>query len=126
VLTQIDGIENIAAWASYHHERQDGNGYPFHIKGDDFPLLARVMAVADVMTALLEDRPYRLGMNREKVAKILLSMVENGGFDQAIVDLANNNFSRINSVRIKAQQEARQEYEAFHDRSLLEYHVVVA
>jgi len=118
VLAQIHGIEEITAWASYHHERQDGNGYPFHVKGDDFPLPARVLAVADIMTALLEDRPYRAAMHKDMVGKILNSLVENGGINQAIAELAYQNFARINSVRVKAQQEALQEYEAFKDRSL--------
>ena len=114
ILSKINGLEHIAAWAAYHHERQDGNGYPFHVKGEDFSKLARIMAVADVVTALTEDRPYRLGMEKEKAAKTLLAMVASGGLDKNIVDLVNRHFHRVNEARIKAQLEAQKEYEAFY------------
>ena len=114
ILSKIQGLEHIAAWAAYHHERQDGNGYPFHVKGRDFPRLARIMTVADILTALTEDRPYRLGMSEEMVLDVLADMAESGGIDKNIVELAKKNFSRINEKRIKAQKEARKEYDNFH------------
>jgi HD-GYP domain-containing protein (c-di-GMP phosphodiesterase class II) len=115
ILSRISGMENIAAWAAYHHERQDGNGYPFHVKGKNFPRLSQVMVVADVVTALTEDRPYRAGMEMERASEILYAMAESGGVDKNIVDLAHKNFFRINDVRIKAQKNAQREYEAFHN-----------
>ena len=48
ILRRIDGMEEIALWAAYHHERLDGNGYPFHRKDADLPCEARLIAVADV------------------------------------------------------------------------------
>ena len=114
VLSRISGLEQVAVWAAYHHERKDGNGYPFHVKGENFSKLARVMAVADVVTALTEDRPYRPGMTKEATARTLLAMAEAGGLDRDIVNLTNNNFFRINGVRIKAQKEALKEYGAFY------------
>jgi HD-GYP domain-containing protein (c-di-GMP phosphodiesterase class II) len=42
-----------------HHERYDGTGYPDGLHGDDIPLLARILAVADAFTAMTLDRPYR-------------------------------------------------------------------
>ena len=114
ILAGIEGLEGIATWAASHHERQDGNGYPFHVRNEDFSKFARVMAVADILTALLEDRPYRAGMAREKAEEALLEMAKGGGIDGSIVDLAREHFFRINDVRIKAQQAAREEYEAFH------------
>ena len=121
VLSKINGLEQIATWASYHHERQDGNGYPFHIGAESFPLPARIMAVADIVTALTEDRPYRLGMNKEDTMKILFSMVEDGGIDRNVVETANANFSRINAARTKANLEARKEYDAFNNTTILDY-----
>jgi HD-GYP domain-containing protein (c-di-GMP phosphodiesterase class II) len=110
ILSSIKGMEDVAVWASYHHERQDGKGYPFHVQGEDFSRLARVMAVADIFTALAEDRPYRRGMDRKQIAEVLLDMAKNGGIDKNIVELANENFPRINDVRIKAQQDAKNDY----------------
>ncbi|MCL2163168.1 MAG: HD domain-containing protein [Oscillospiraceae bacterium] len=117
ILNEIRGLENIAEWAAYHHERLDGAGYPFHIHGRDFSKLSRVMAVADIVTALAEDRPYRPGMDRENVKHILLDMVEDNGIDKSVVDVVNENYTRINEVRIEAQQEEKTEYDEFRDLS---------
>jgi putative nucleotidyltransferase with HDIG domain len=114
ILRKIKGFEQIATWAAYHHERLDGNGYPFHVKGEDFSKLARIMAVADIVTAITEDRPYRVGMKSEKAIEILSNMAENGGIDNGIVEIVKENFSLINEVRKKAQQEALIEYNNFY------------
>jgi len=50
----------------YHHERPDGKGYPLGIKGDDLPLSAMIIAVADTFDAMTTDRPYRKAMSREE------------------------------------------------------------
>jgi hypothetical protein len=55
----------------YHHERWDGKGYPDGIAGEDIPLGARILAVADTWDALTSDRPYRAGMSRERALAIL-------------------------------------------------------
>jgi len=115
VLSKVKGFEQIAMWAAYHHERLDGNGYPFHIKGEDFSKLARIMSVADIVTAITEDRPYRLGMNSEKAMEVLFGMVKNGGIDKGTVEIVKDNFYLINDVRIQAQHDALQEYKAFYE-----------
>lgn len=55
----------------YHHERLDGKGYPEGLKGEDIPLEARIVSVADAYHALVSDRPYRKGMPIEKACAIL-------------------------------------------------------
>lgn len=62
VLQTISGLDTVNSWASFHHERLDGKGYPFHHGDDVLSLGARIMAMADVLTAVTEDRPYRAGM----------------------------------------------------------------
>jgi len=52
--------------ALYHHEKFDGSGYPHKIKGDDIPLFARIIAVADTFDAMTSDRPYRKGLSFDK------------------------------------------------------------
>ena len=121
VLSKINGMQQIAVWAAYHHERQDGNGYPFHINSENFPLPARIMAVADIVTALTEDRPYRLGMDKAKAMGILFTMVEDGGVDRIIAEIAERNFERINAARTNANIEARREYESFNGSTILNY-----
>ncbi|MDR1706232.1 MAG: HD domain-containing protein [Clostridiales bacterium] len=114
ILNRIQGFEQIAAWAAYHHERLDGNGYPFHVAGENFTKLARIMAVADIVTAITEDRPYRAGMDSGKAIGVLSGMADNGGIDKGVVEIVKKNFSRINDARIKAQREAQEEFDAFY------------
>lgn len=71
--------------ANYHHERWDGNGYPQKLQGDNIPLNARIMAVADVYDALISSRCYKEGYSKEKSTDIIL---EGRGtqFDPDVVD----------------------------------------
>ena len=55
----------------WHHERYDGKGYPDGLQGDEIPLIARIMAVADAFDAITSDRPYRKGAPIEKAITIL-------------------------------------------------------
>jgi len=50
----------------FHHERWDGGGYPEGRRGEETPLIARIMAVADAFSAMTTDRPYRRGMTKER------------------------------------------------------------
>jgi HD-GYP domain-containing protein (c-di-GMP phosphodiesterase class II) len=65
-------LEPLAAFAEAipivrsHHERFDGGGYPQRLAGEEIPLLARLLAVADVYDALVSSRPYRPGWNHEE------------------------------------------------------------
>ena len=61
--------ENVA---HYHHERWDGSGYPDHLKGEEIPLEARIMAVADVYDALVSKRVYKDKMSFEKADSIIM------------------------------------------------------
>ena len=61
--------ENVA---HYHHERMDGSGYPEGLKGDDIPLEARIMAIADVYDALVSKRVYKDSMSFEKADEIMM------------------------------------------------------
>ena len=58
--------------AKYHHERWDGNGYPEKLKGEEIPLEARIMAVADVYDALVSKRVYKEGFSFEDANNIIL------------------------------------------------------
>lgn len=58
----------------HHHERWDGKGYPDGLKGDEIPLSAQVVSLADVYDALVSDRVYRKALSHEKA----LSMIANG------------------------------------------------
>lgn len=56
----------------YHQEHWDGSGYPCRLKGDDIPLMARIVCIADVWDALLSDRSYRNAYNQVKALEIMV------------------------------------------------------
>lgn len=94
VLKRLHAIEELARWASYHHETPDGHGYPFHVHGEALPLEARIINVADVFQALAQDRPYRRSMAPDRILAILDERAAGGQADPEVVaavaaDLAN-------------------------------------
>ncbi|MCL5981514.1 MAG: HD domain-containing protein [Firmicutes bacterium] len=113
ILAPLAGLNEINTWASFHHERLDGNGYPFHHQGRDLPLGSRIMAVADVFTAIMEDRPYRKGMPEERAVQILQQMADEQALDPNIVSLLRFHFAGINASRREAQAKAAEKYQQF-------------
>ncbi len=89
----------ISAWAAFHHERLDGNGYPFGHEAKDLTLGARIMAVAGTFTAITEDRPYRKGMDNEQALNVLANLAANGGLDGEVVGVLRRDFDAVNSIR---------------------------
>ena len=65
ILSSIPGLTNVALWASCHHERWDGNGYPKGISNKDIPLPSRILAIADTYDAMTSNRSYRRGLPHE-------------------------------------------------------------
>jgi HD-GYP domain-containing protein (c-di-GMP phosphodiesterase class II) len=95
ILKSIEGFGQIADWAGLHHEKLDGSGYPFCLADDRLSTGARILAVADVFTALVEDRPYRGGYDRVKVQAILQEEAHLHRLDRRIVDVLFDNYSEI-------------------------------
>ena len=71
VLKGISIMPELSVGAQAHHERPDGRGYPNHLKGDEIPRVAQIIAVADCFDAMYSDRPYRKRMNFDKVVSII-------------------------------------------------------
>lgn len=103
VLNTIGGLDHLAEWAAFHHEKMDGTGYPFHVTSEKLSTGSRIMAVSDVFTAISEDRPYRKGMGRTEIEKILKSQAESKALDKRIVNLLIENFEEI-SIHVKEKQ----------------------
>jgi len=78
--------ERVANIIRFHHERIDGTGYPAGLKGDNIPLEAKIVAVADVYDAISSDRPYRSACSGEKSTQIMLGL-RNEALEGDLVDL---------------------------------------
>jgi HD-GYP domain-containing protein (c-di-GMP phosphodiesterase class II) len=74
ILQSIEGLDNCIAAVKYHHERYDGTGYPDGLKGDQIPLIASIVCVADTYDAMVSDRPYRKGLSKEKAISEIVSL----------------------------------------------------
>ena len=75
ILAEIKSRPDLAFGAEYHHERVDGKGYPEHLKGDEIPIEARIIAVADSYDAMTSNRSYRDLLPQEKVRSELLKNI---------------------------------------------------
>ena len=117
LLDKVEGLEEINEYCSYHHERMDGGGYPFQKRAQELRDGSRIMAVADVMTAITEDRPYRKGMDSMAAMRIIEKMGHDGKLDIDMIKPIKENFGAINYAREKAQEQAASEYKEFGERT---------
>ena len=80
ILMNAKSFEVVADVVRSHHERYDGKGYPDGLKGEDIPLGARIIAIADSIDAMISDRPYRKGMDtnvcKEQIEKNIGGMYD--------------------------------------------------
>ena len=106
LLGSIPGFTCVRDWGGRHHERLDGTGYPHGICGTNLSLPMRIIAVADVFTALTEDRPYRAGMPLAEAMGIIESMAELCYLDANVVALLAEYVVVVNRARIRAQRRA--------------------
>lgn len=85
ILKDVRCMKKIADGMRFHHERPDGLGYPKKLKGEEIPLIARIISVADTFDAMTSNRPYRKGLDYEVAFE---EIVRNKGtqFDEKVVD----------------------------------------
>jgi HD-GYP domain-containing protein (c-di-GMP phosphodiesterase class II) len=112
-LNGMSIFRDMRDWASQHHERLNGRGYPFHENAKTLPFESRAIAVADVFTALTEDRPYRKGVSGKDALLVLDVDVQKGELDGVLVRLLGEHLDEINEARITAQDASKKEYQAF-------------
>jgi len=81
-FTSIDGID---LGVLYHHERYDGTGYPKGLAGEDIPIIARIICVADALDAMNSNRCYRARLTKDE---IIAELENNKGrqFDPGVID----------------------------------------
>ena len=95
ILSQIEGIEDIAKWASHHHERLDGTGYPYGYKKEDLSFEERLLACVDVYQALTEKRSYKDKIVHHESIKIMKEMAIQGKLDMDIINDIDHYFAII-------------------------------
>lgn len=84
ILAKVDDYAEIARIVRHHHERVDGNGYPDRVRGEEIPLLSRIIAVADAYNAMTSGRPYREAMP-SRVARFRIAQAAGTQFDTTVV-----------------------------------------
>jgi len=84
---QSQKVVSLLPGVKYHHERWDGKGYPDGLKGEEIPLLGRVLGVADFLDALTSDRSYRKGLSLEEAVQMVKDL-EGQAFDPVVVKAA--------------------------------------
>jgi putative two-component system response regulator len=93
IVEKVEMLANESEFLKYakifissHHERWDGSGYPYHLKGTQIPLLGRVMAIADVYDALVSVRPYKSAYTHDEAVRII---IDGSGthFDPVLVEI---------------------------------------
>lgn len=112
-LSWIQNLKDVTLWAAEHHERCDGKGYPFGRRKEELLLESRVMAVADVFTALAEDRPYRAAFSPLRVRETLADMARLGVLDEDVVGVLLEHFLEVYEACQEAQHLAAGQYAAF-------------
>ena len=87
ILKSIDGFEMIHKWASTHHERNDGSGYPFGLKENELCFESKLLSCLDMYQALREERPYREALTYTEAIDTLHEDVSKNLLDKKVVDL---------------------------------------
>jgi putative two-component system response regulator len=91
LIAPLQSLRGVRPIIRHHHERLDGTGYPDRLRGDEVPLLARIVSIVDVYDALTTDRPYRAALSHAVAVRELEEGVRAGHYDprcvQAFLDI---------------------------------------
>lgn len=93
--------------ALYHHERYDGSGYPYGLSGEEIPLEARIVAIADVYDSLRSKRTYKPALSHEKAYKIIMEgdmKTHPGHFDPKVLDIFKEYHLEFKNIYEKNQK----------------------
>lgn len=102
-LENIEHMDMLRNIAEFHHEAVNGNGYPSGIKGDQIPIEARIVAVADVFDALTSIRPYKEAWENKKAIESLLELAGET-LDQDCVNALITNIEQIEEIQKQFNQ----------------------
>ncbi len=111
VLHRSDFPKHVIEWASFHHEKLNGSGYPFHIGSKKLDMGARIIAIADIFTALIEDRPYRKGMGKQEALEVLSAGGKKDAIDKKLVEVVKKHYDEIHAMTLDKQALEKEYYE---------------
>ncbi|MFM8330703.1 MAG: HD-GYP domain-containing protein [Candidatus Methylumidiphilus sp.] len=100
ILEPLNGIEEIAQWAAFHHEAISGVGYPFQLQGEDLSLEARIIRVADIFQAMAQQRPYRPATPPTDIIALLRKMAETGEVEGLVVEMVAAHLEDCHAVAL--------------------------
>ena len=100
IMRPVAQLKEMLPGIELHHEHVSGGGYPYGLRGDEIPMMARIIAVADTLDAVTTNRPYQSGMDLEFALNRIRSLV-NVKFDAAVVD-ALDSAVRAGKLRLSA------------------------
>jgi putative two-component system response regulator len=98
ICSGMKSLSSVLPIIRSHHERWDGSGYPDRLRGDEIPLLARVIQVADIYDALTTDRPYKTAFSPECALQTLQNEVNAGWRDSRIIEAFADIFPVVKNV----------------------------
>jgi diguanylate cyclase (GGDEF)-like protein/putative nucleotidyltransferase with HDIG domain len=107
ILKHVDSLKGCLAAVLYHHERYDGSGYPAGLKGNNIPLDARILAVADAFDAMTSERPYRPGKATTEQALKELQRCAGTQFDPEIVNVFVSLKAQPSETAVETRSKAR-------------------
>ena len=93
ILNDIKNMDDIKLWASHHHEKLNGTGYPFGLTEAQLSHEERLMACCDIYQALTEERAYKEGFPHEEAISIMRDMAMKGEIDFGIMNAMDGVFS---------------------------------
>ena len=103
IIMNIEKLKMVSYWLKSHHERWDGKGYPQGLAGEDIPLSARIIAIADTYDAMTSTRPYRKALEHD-VAIAEIQKCAGAQFDPALAQKFVDIQEEINNARLNVEE----------------------
>ena len=100
IVEQMQFPYAVAPIVRAHHEKWDGSGYPFGLKGEDIPLGARILTVSDWLDAMISDREYRKGIPMDEAMQQIVAEADKS-FDPTVVEALRQQYQKLEEAASK-------------------------
>lgn len=113
----LSGIldDEVVKMACRHHEKLDGSGYPHHITGEELSLGDRIIAVADIASALMGARSYKNALEKEKTLSIMQDMADSGYIDKELYGILARDYEAVKAKIDEKSEAVRETYRALKE-----------